>query len=162
MKISFSLYSSSSSCLAPKVATNHYLLVRFEAQGYTNEVNNWFSLAIGRTCCLLRYSMSNDYLLLNKCKNGGMRRDMQSRVTFANEAQFLLISEESVSDLNNRISSSMSLYCFHLWISYWNLLISSSVWKCYFLFRLHIWYSKYIWRRVIILGPSLSNIMLVV
>lgn len=58
--------------------------------------------------------MSNDYLLLNKCKNGGMRRDMQSRVTFANEAQFLLISEESVSDLNNRISSSMSLYCFHL------------------------------------------------
>ena len=114
LKISFSLYKSFSSCLAPKVATNCYLLVRYEAQGYTNEVNNWFSLAIGRTCCLLRYSMSNDYLLLNKCKNGGMRRDMQSRVTFANEAQFLLISEDSVSDLNNRISSSMSLYCFHL------------------------------------------------
>lgn len=112
MKISFSL--SSSSCLAPKVATNCYLLVRYEAQGYSNEVNNWFSLAIGQTCCLLRYSMSNDYLLLNKCKNGGMRRDMQSRVTFANEAQFLLISEESVSDLNKRISSSISLYCVHL------------------------------------------------
>ncbi|KAM3732066.1 hypothetical protein ACB098_11G032800 [Castanea mollissima] len=79
---------------------------RYEAQGYSNEVNNWFSLAIGRTCCLLRYSMSNDYLLLNECKNGGMRRDMQSRVTFANEAQFLLISEESVSDLNKRISST--------------------------------------------------------
>ncbi|KAL4598330.1 hypothetical protein ACB092_11G052900 [Castanea dentata] len=87
---------------------------RYEAQGYSNEVNNWFSLAIGRTCCLLRYSMSNDYLLLNKCKNGGMRRDMQSRVTFANEAQFLLISEESVSDLNKRISSNVQTGAFKM------------------------------------------------
>nr|XP_023926826.1 molybdenum cofactor sulfurase-like [Quercus suber] len=87
---------------------------RYEAQGYTDEVNNWFSFAIGRTCCLLRYSRSNDYLLLNKCKNGGMRRDMQSRVTFANEAQFLLISEESVSDLNNRISSNVQKGTFEM------------------------------------------------
>lgn len=29
---------------------------------------------------------------------------MESRLNFANEAQFLLISEESVSDLNNRLS----------------------------------------------------------
>jgi molybdenum cofactor sulfurtransferase len=39
-----------------------------------------------------------------------MCRDGQSRLNFSNEAQFLLISEESVSDLNNRISSSMFSY----------------------------------------------------
>ena len=55
--------------------------------------------------------MSNYYLLLNKFRNGGTCRDGQGRVNFANEAQFLLVSEESVSDLNNRLNSSMSLNC---------------------------------------------------
>ncbi|GMY33370.1 molybdenum cofactor sulfurase isoform X2, partial [Fagus crenata] len=80
---------------------------RYEAQGYTDEVNIWFSHAVGRPCYLLRCSMSNYYLLLNKCRNGGTCRDGQGRVNFANEAQFLLVSEESVSDLNNRLNSNV-------------------------------------------------------
>ncbi|KAG8653142.1 molybdenum cofactor sulfurase isoform X2 [Manihot esculenta] len=74
---------------------------RFEVQHCANDVNLWFSNAVGRPCTLLRYSSSKD-----TCKNRAMNmcRDVQSRLSFANEAQFLLISEESVSDLNNRLS----------------------------------------------------------
>ncbi|KAE8124542.1 hypothetical protein FH972_019417 [Carpinus fangiana] len=78
---------------------------RYEGQGYNNEVNSWFSRAVGQPCCLLRCSMSTSYYL-NKSRSVGMCRDGQSRLNFSNEAQFLLISEESVSDLNNRISSN--------------------------------------------------------
>ncbi|XP_059443756.1 molybdenum cofactor sulfurase isoform X3 [Corylus avellana] len=78
---------------------------RYEGQGYNNEVNSWFSHALGQPCCLLRCSMSTSYYL-NKSGSVGMCRDGQSRLNFSNEAQFLLISKESVSDLNNRISSN--------------------------------------------------------
>lgn len=37
----------------------------------------------------------------------GMCRDVETRLNFVNEAQFLLTLEESVSDLNNRLRSSM-------------------------------------------------------
>ncbi|XP_062168774.1 molybdenum cofactor sulfurase isoform X2 [Alnus glutinosa] len=77
---------------------------RYEGQGYNNEVNIWFSHAVGQPCCLLRCSMSTSYYL-NKSRSVGMCRDGQSRLNFSNEAQFLLISKESVSDLNNRLSS---------------------------------------------------------
>lgn len=92
-----------------KLQLNCYLLGRYEGQGYNNEVNSWFSHAVGQPCCLLRCSMSTSYYL-NKSGSVGMCRDGQSRLNFSNEAQFLLISEESVSDLNNRISSSMFSY----------------------------------------------------
>ncbi|GLT54981.1 hypothetical protein SLA2020_281390 [Shorea laevis] len=49
--------------------------------------------------------MSTSYYL-NKSRSVGMCRDGQSRLNFPNEAQFLLISKESVSDLNNRLSSN--------------------------------------------------------
>ncbi|KAF5477378.1 hypothetical protein F2P56_004025 [Juglans regia] len=78
---------------------------RYEGRSYNNEVNIWFSQAVGRPCCLLRCSMSNYYLNNSRCV--GMCRDVQSRLNFVNEAQFLLISKESVSDLNDRLSSNM-------------------------------------------------------
>ncbi|KAG2679697.1 hypothetical protein I3760_11G063500 [Carya illinoinensis] len=78
---------------------------RYEGRSYNNEVNIWFSQAVGQPCCLLRCSMSNYYLNNSRCV--GMCRDVQSRLNFVNEAQFLLISKESVSDLNDRISSKM-------------------------------------------------------
>lgn len=80
--------------------------LRYEVQAYEKEINVWFSNAIGRPCTLLRYYD----LCLNKSKSTDMCRRMQSTLNFSNEAQFLLISEESISDLNNRIKTSMLFY----------------------------------------------------
>lgn len=55
--------------------------------------------------------MSNYDFSLNKTRSMGRCRDGQSTLNFANEAQFLLISKESVSDLNDRLSSSMFSCC---------------------------------------------------
>ncbi|CAL1391251.1 unnamed protein product [Linum trigynum] len=66
---------------------------------YDNDVNQWFTIAIGRPCMLLRSSGSNN------TKTSGVCREVNARTNFPNEAQFLLISEESISDLNTRLSS---------------------------------------------------------
>lgn len=63
----------------------------------------WFSNAVGRPCTLLRSSGQQDYA----CSKPGMCRDIDRKLNFVNEAQFLLISEESVSDLNQRLRASM-------------------------------------------------------
>ncbi|KAK9937512.1 hypothetical protein M0R45_014295 [Rubus argutus] len=76
---------------------------RYEVQVYEKEINIWFSNAVGRPCTLLRYYN----LCLNKSKSTDMCRRMQSTLNFSNEAQFLLISEESISDLNNRIKTNV-------------------------------------------------------
>ncbi|KAJ0043290.1 hypothetical protein Pint_17724 [Pistacia integerrima] len=78
---------------------------RYEVHGYTDEVNLWFSKAIGRPCILLRCSSSKSAVCVNKSRSVGMCRDLYSRLNFSNEAQFLLLSEESISDLNSRLSS---------------------------------------------------------
>ncbi|XP_031275116.1 molybdenum cofactor sulfurase-like isoform X1 [Pistacia vera] len=78
---------------------------RYEVHGYTDEVNLWFSKAIGRPCILLRCSSSKSAVCVNKSRSVGMCRDLDSRLNFSNEAQFLLLSEESISDLNSRLSS---------------------------------------------------------
>ena len=88
----------------------HYLLTRYEVQGYHNEINIWFSNAVARPCTLLRCYSSQYYSCMGKIGTAGMCRDVETRLNFVNEAQFLLISEESVSDLNNRLRSSM-FYC---------------------------------------------------
>lgn len=88
----------------------HYLLTRYEVQGYHNEVNIWFSNAIARPCTLLRCFSSQYYSCLGKIGSAGMCRDVETRLNFVNEAQFLLISEESVFDLNYKLRSSM-FYC---------------------------------------------------
>ncbi|XP_068479861.1 molybdenum cofactor sulfurase isoform X2 [Phaseolus vulgaris] len=80
---------------------------RYKVYSYDNETNAWFSEAIGRTCSLLRYSSFNRDFLLKKIKGAATCRDMNNKLNFANEAQFLLVSEESVSDLNRRLSSDV-------------------------------------------------------
>ncbi|KMT00618.1 hypothetical protein BVRB_9g219130 [Beta vulgaris subsp. vulgaris] len=79
---------------------------RYEVQCYDQEVNSWFSNAIARPCILWRSSASNCYL--KNQESTGMCRDMGSSLSFVNEAQFLLISEASVLDLNNRLRSKTS------------------------------------------------------
>lgn len=76
---------------------------RYEVQCYNLEVNSWFSNAIARPCILWRSSASNCYS--NKQESAHMCRDVESSLNFVNEAQFLLISEESVMDLNDRLKS---------------------------------------------------------
>lgn len=80
---------------------------RYEVHGYDNEVGIWFSKAVGRPCTLLRCSGSKNSFCPEKGKNKGMCRDVDTKVNFVNGAQLLLISEESVSDLNNRLSSNV-------------------------------------------------------
>ncbi|KAG4213196.1 hypothetical protein ERO13_A01G039700v2 [Gossypium hirsutum] len=85
---------------------------RYEVQCYENEINQWFSDAVGQPCTLVRCCQSEYCFSLNKNRSMGMCRDVNSKVNFANEAQFLLISEESVSDLNNRLcSKTQKLSC---------------------------------------------------
>uniref|UniRef100_A0A0D9WT42 Molybdenum cofactor sulfurase n=1 Tax=Leersia perrieri TaxID=77586 RepID=A0A0D9WT42_9ORYZ len=78
---------------------------RYEVQSYDDRVNTWFSEAIGRPCTLVRCSSSK----YRSCTYTGLRdrpcRDTQSKLNFVNEGQLLLISEESISDLNRRLSS---------------------------------------------------------
>lgn len=79
---------------------------RYEVQSYDDEVNMWFAEAIARPCTFVR-CLSSKYLY---CMNKGDRslcRDKRSKLNFVNEAQLLLISEGSVSDLNKRISSNI-------------------------------------------------------
>ncbi|ESR35451.1 Molybdenum cofactor sulfurase [Citrus sinensis] len=80
---------------------------RYEVLGYADEINLWFSKAIGRPCSLLQCFSPTFRVCLNKRGDTVMCRDLESRLNFTNEAQFLLVSEESVSDLNSKLSSSM-------------------------------------------------------
>ncbi|XP_020394925.1 molybdenum cofactor sulfurase isoform X1 [Zea mays] len=79
---------------------------RYEVQSYGDKVNSWFSVAIGRPCTFMRCSSSK----YRSCTiNGGrdrLCRDTRSKLSFVNEGQLLLVSEESISDLNSRLSSS--------------------------------------------------------
>ncbi|XP_059661845.1 molybdenum cofactor sulfurase isoform X2 [Cornus florida] len=81
----------------------------YEVQGSGDEVDIWFSNAVGRPCTLLRCSGLNNYFCLKKSRGVGMCRDDETKLNFVNEAPFLLISEESVSDLNNRLSSNVQI-----------------------------------------------------
>ncbi|XP_057454448.1 molybdenum cofactor sulfurase isoform X2 [Lotus japonicus] len=78
---------------------------RYKVYNYSTETNAWFSEAVGKPCTLLRYSSSNHDFVLKKTKGAVTCRDARSAVSFANEAQLLLVSEESVSDLNRRLNS---------------------------------------------------------
>ncbi|GAY42414.1 hypothetical protein CUMW_066650 [Citrus unshiu] len=78
---------------------------RYEVLGYADEINLWFSKAIGRPCSLLQCFSPTFRVCLNKRGDTVMCRDLESRLNFTNEAQFLLVSEESVSDLNSKLSS---------------------------------------------------------
>ncbi|CAL5041460.1 unnamed protein product [Urochloa decumbens] len=79
---------------------------RYEVQTYSDKVNSWFSDAIGRPCTFMRCSSSK----YRSCTISGRRdrlcRDARSKLSFVNEGQLLLVNEESISDLNSRLSSS--------------------------------------------------------
>lgn len=77
---------------------------RYEVLGYDNKIDTWFSNAVGRSCYLLR-SSSRSCTGLERSRNTGICRDINTRLNFVNEAQLLLVSEESVSDLNHRLKS---------------------------------------------------------
>ncbi|KAK6149513.1 hypothetical protein DH2020_017038 [Rehmannia glutinosa] len=77
---------------------------RYEVQGYCNEVDIWFSNAVGRSCTLVRSYASQNHMCAQS-RSIRMCRDVDTRLNFVNEAQFLLISEESIADLNNRLRS---------------------------------------------------------
>ncbi|KAL0363026.1 UNVERIFIED_CONTAM: Molybdenum cofactor sulfurase [Sesamum calycinum] len=80
---------------------------RYEVQGYGNEVDTWFSTAVGRPCTLVRSYAFQNHMCSNKNRSMGICRDLEAQLNFVNEAQFLLISEESVADLNNRLRSKL-------------------------------------------------------
>ncbi|KFK43865.1 hypothetical protein AALP_AA1G184100 [Arabis alpina] len=97
-----------------RIKTDSYNPRSHEFNSHANKVENhneetrincWFTDAIGRQCKLLRYSSSNSKHCLNRNKAPGLCRDLESNINFANEAQFLLISEESVADLNRRLEA---------------------------------------------------------
>lgn len=90
------------------------LMFRYQVQGYDKEVDTWFSAAIGRPCTLLRHLSSSHCVSLDERDSVGTCRESRTCLNFSNEAQFLLISEESVSDLNNRLNSSMLLIILYL------------------------------------------------
>ncbi|KAL1556065.1 Molybdenum cofactor sulfurase [Salvia divinorum] len=81
---------------------------RYEVGGYWNEIDIWFSNAVGRPCTLVRsYAVQNQTRSNSEQCIAGMCRDVEARLNFVNEAQFLLLLEESVSDLNKRIRSKL-------------------------------------------------------
>ncbi|XP_020969790.1 molybdenum cofactor sulfurase isoform X2 [Arachis ipaensis] len=80
---------------------------RYKVYNYSKETNVWFSEAIGKPCTLFRYSSTEHDFMLNKTKGVATCRDTKSTLNFPNEAQFLLVSEESVSDLNRRLCSDV-------------------------------------------------------
>lgn len=82
----------------------HLHTQRYEVHGCGNEVNTWFSSAIGRPCSLLRHYPRQYHFCANKSDTISTCRDVQSKLNFVNEAQFLLISEASLFDLNDRLS----------------------------------------------------------
>ncbi|XP_042407238.1 molybdenum cofactor sulfurase-like isoform X2 [Zingiber officinale] len=80
---------------------------RYKVQAYNNEVNRWFAEAIAWPCTFVRCS-SSEYRSCNNTRGRGKTcRDTWGKLNFVNEAQLLLVSEESVCDLNSRLNSNI-------------------------------------------------------
>ncbi|WOL18951.1 molybdenum cofactor sulfurase isoform X2 [Canna indica] len=82
---------------------------RYKVQSYGDKVNMWFTEAIGRPCTFLRCSSSEYPSCDGTGVRGNMCRDKWGKLNFVNEAQLLLVSEESVSNLNSRLNSTYFL-----------------------------------------------------
>ncbi|XP_027064091.1 molybdenum cofactor sulfurase isoform X1 [Coffea arabica] len=80
---------------------------RYEVEVYHDEIDSWFSDAVGRPCTLLRCSGQQGYACSNRNRISRLCRDLETKMNFVNEAQFLLVSEESVNDLNARLRSNV-------------------------------------------------------
>ncbi|XP_074573005.1 molybdenum cofactor sulfurase isoform X1 [Curcuma longa] len=79
---------------------------RYKVQSYNNEVNRWFAEAIAWPCTFVRCSSSEFQSCNNTRGRGKTCRDTWGKLNFVNEAQLLLVSEESVCDLNSRLNST--------------------------------------------------------
>ena len=86
---------------------------RYQVVEYGKEINQWFSKAISRPCILVRCHSIKYQHYLKKGILGSACRDENTKLNFVNEAQLLLISSDSIGDLNCRLSSSM-LFINHL------------------------------------------------
>ncbi|CAA7394187.1 unnamed protein product [Spirodela intermedia] len=78
---------------------------RYEVQEYGKEVNEWFITAIARPCVLVRCQSFKYQDCSKKGDTGNACRDVKTKLNFVNEAQLLLISLDSIGDLNSRIRS---------------------------------------------------------
>ncbi|KAM0950783.1 putative molybdenum cofactor sulfurtransferase [Dioscorea sansibarensis] len=76
---------------------------RYKVQNYDGKVNMWFTKAMSRPCTLVRCSSSNYRHCLRKGGREDLCRDHQCQLNFVNDGQLLLISEDSVSELNSRL-----------------------------------------------------------
>ncbi|KAK9153319.1 hypothetical protein Sjap_000799 [Stephania japonica] len=104
VKVQIDLLRAASQCGVRDEITSQFH--RYEVQCYGSEVNIWFTNAIGRPCTLLRCVSSQPRSLMNESSHVTRCRNSESKLSFVNEAQILLISEESVSDLNSKLSSN--------------------------------------------------------
>ncbi|XP_078166867.1 molybdenum cofactor sulfurase (LOS5) (ABA3) isoform X1 [Carex rostrata] len=96
-----------SSCVTEEIDVYGY---RYQVHGYDDDINAWFSRAINRLCTLVRCtSSSSKYHLCNSnpVQSKAMCRENRSLLSFANEAQLLLVSDDSVLDLNSRLCSKV-------------------------------------------------------
>ncbi|KAG6500495.1 hypothetical protein ZIOFF_040340 [Zingiber officinale] len=90
-----------------KVSSYDFFDYLYKVQAYNNEVNRWFAEAIAWPCTFVRCS-SSEYRSCNNTRGRGKTcRDTWGKLNFVNEAQLLLVSEESVCDLNSRLNSNI-------------------------------------------------------
>ncbi|XP_020269187.1 molybdenum cofactor sulfurase isoform X2 [Asparagus officinalis] len=82
---------------------------RYDVQNYENEVNMWFTEATGRPCTFVRcLGLKSQHCSSKGGREGtreGLCRELRTNLNFSNEAQVLLISENSVNDLNCRLNN---------------------------------------------------------
>ncbi|XP_073061585.1 molybdenum cofactor sulfurase-like [Primulina eburnea] len=104
-KLQIKLISDSSVAEGEQIKTYYQ---RYEIPVCKNDIDVWFSSAIGLPCTLVRSSASENHLCSNRNDTiPQMCRDLQTKLNFVNEGQFLLISEASVIDLNSRLKSKL-------------------------------------------------------
>ncbi|KAI4363608.1 hypothetical protein MLD38_019803 [Melastoma candidum] len=90
---------------SPQCKEKLEIKIKHGLHGYDDSVNVWFSTAIGRPCYLVRRSKSDNRSCLKRKNGHAICRESKDGLNFVNEGQFLLVTEESVRDLNNRINS---------------------------------------------------------
>ena len=94
----------------------------------------WFTEAIARPCTFVRCLSSKKRSCMNMVGREGLCRDSKSKLTFVNEAQILLISEDSVHDLNSRLNSSTCCFPFYFYFLSCNFTTQIVIAKyCFFL-----------------------------
>ncbi|EFJ25003.1 hypothetical protein SELMODRAFT_173762 [Selaginella moellendorffii] len=76
---------------------------RAKSMSYGAEISEWFTKALGLRCNLVRKGVENTRVC--RWRNPEHSPEGGDKLSFANEGQFLLLSEASVEDLNARIAT---------------------------------------------------------